>query len=415
MLSNHLHIAHYTNVYKPLLNGVAVSVESFRRTLISLGHQVYVFAPAAGEYRDLERFIIRYPAFELPLQNYPVAVPSSSTADHFLRIAKPDLLHAHHPAILGRAALVHSERHGLPLVFTYHTRYHDYAHYAAPFPQDKVGDLITHWLGHFMACCHRVVVPSESIKVMVEEIYGLSAGVEVVATGVDSRHFLPGNKRLARRSLGWSDSDLILVSVGRLAREKNFSFLLESIALLSQTALPWRLMIVGEGDERQALKERARDLGLHNRVVFVGPVAFSDMPLYLQASDLFCFASVTETQGLATLEAMATGLPVVAVRASGTSDVMTDGVEGFLTDPSPTAMAKAIQQMLEQPELRRRCGQKAIETAAGCTPMTQARRLVEVYRHAIEDNRRGVTLHPYLQSHWTAFLEFSGLIERHRP
>ncbi|MFA5506781.1 MAG: glycosyltransferase [Vulcanimicrobiota bacterium] len=409
MSTNRLHIAHYTNVYKPILNGVAVSVESFRSALGALGHQVYVFAPAAGDYRDLERFIVRYPAFDLPMQKYPIAVPVSPAAESFLELAKPDLLHAHHPAILGRAALHHAERHGLPLVFTYHTRYHDYSHYAAPFPKDKVDDLITHWIGHFMACCHRVVVPSQSIKVMVEQLYGLSEGVEVVATGVDSEHFRPGDRGLARLKLGWPESDLVLISVGRLAKEKNFTLLLESVSLLTQTEVEWRLVIVGEGDERQALEQAARDFGVSERVEFVGQVEFLDMPLYLQACDLFCFASLTETQGLATLEAMATGLAVVAVKASGTSDVMTSGREGFLTDPSPAALAKSIRYMLEHPEFRQACAQKAIDTAGGCTPLKQAERLVEVYRQAIEANRRGITLHPYLQSHWSAFLEFAGL------
>lgn len=413
-LCDHLHIVHYTNVYKPILNGVTVSLESFRTALNALGHQVYIFASGASEYKDLERFIIRYPSFELPLQNYPIAVPSSYTADHFLELAKPDVLHAHHPAILGRAALLHAEKHSLPLVFTYHTRYHDYSHYAAPFPKDKVDDLITHWIGHFMACCHRVVVPSESIKRMVEQLYGLSAGVEVVATGVDSQHFRPGNKKLAREKLGWSNADVILISVGRLGKEKNFSLLLKATALLKQTGTRWKLIIVGQGDEKQALEEMVRDLGLSKQVQFVGQVAFSEMPLYLQAADLFCFASVTETQGLATLEAMATGLPVVAVRASGTADVMTSGVEGFLTDPSPVALANSIQQMLEQPEFRQECARRAIQTASGCTPIRQAQRLVTVYRNAIEDNRRGATLKPYLQSHWAAFLEFSGLSGGHR-
>jgi 1,2-diacylglycerol 3-alpha-glucosyltransferase len=207
LTDNPLHLALYTNVYKPVVNGVAISVEGFRESLLKKGHRVYVFAPDSPEELPVERFVIRYPAFDLPIQKYPIVVPVSPFADQFVKISMPDVLHAHHPALLGRAAVQHSERHKLPLVFTYHTRYHDYAHYAQPFPKDKVRELITHWLGHFMAYCHHLVVPSDSIRQLVAETYGLEKQVSVVATGIDLERFRPTDKMESRAKLGWAPEE----------------------------------------------------------------------------------------------------------------------------------------------------------------------------------------------------------------
>lgn len=293
--SQPLYIAHFTNVYRPVPSGVAISVDSFKTAQRELGHQVCVFAPSAGDYQDEERFIVRYPALELPMQKYPLAAPLSATAEELLRVFRPDVLHSHHPALLGRVAAQVSEDHGWPLVFTYHTRYHDYSHYAAPFPTERVEELITHWLGHYMASCHLVVVPSESIREMVLERYGLDHGVRVVPTGVDLNRFGGQNKLSCRAQRAWGEEEFVMVSVGRLAREKNFDLLLKAVAGL-ESRRPWRLVIVGDGDERASLESLANELGIGQQVEFAGRVDYADMPGYLAGADLFCFASVTETQ-----------------------------------------------------------------------------------------------------------------------
>ncbi|MGE0493861.1 MAG: glycosyltransferase [Vulcanimicrobiota bacterium] len=392
-------------MYKPVINGVAVSVESFRNSLLAKGHQVYVFAPESPEQLPPERFVIRYPAFDLPIQKYPLVVPISPFADLFIETAMPDVLHAHHPSMLGRAAVNHSERHELPLVFSYHTRYHDYAHYAQPFPKDRVRELITHWLGHFMASCHHLVVPSESIRELVARIYGIEKQVSVVATGIDPARFEPGRKLEFRGRFGWEPDEVVFVSCGRLAEEKNFELLLKAFSLLPETPR-WRLAVLGEGDHRGALLALRDSLGLQARVEFLGLIASSQVPSYLAAADVFCFASVTETQGLVTLEAMASGAAVVAVDASGTRDAVDDGVDGLLTRVSADALAQGLRALLEQPELRLKLAASALDKAHQYRLENQTDKLVEVYRCAQDACRARRRLHPHLHSHWEAFLDF---------
>ncbi len=403
-----LYIAHFSNVYRPVTSGVAISVDSFKAAQRELGHQVCVLAPSAGDYVDDERFVVRYPALELPMQKYPLAAPISATAEDFLELFKPDVLHSHHPALLGRVAAQLSEENNLPLVFTYHTRYHDYSHYAAPFPTERVGELITHWLGHYMSSCHLVVVPSESIKEIVSQRYGLEEGIKVVPTGVDLDRFGALNKLNSRRQRAWPEEEFVMVSVGRLAKEKNFDLLLEAVSRLEKKR-PWRLVLVGDGDEREGLEQLAQELGIADRVEFPGRVDYAQMPEYLTAADLFCFASVTETQGLVTLEGMASGLPVAAVRASGTSDAVESGQQGLLTEANPEALAEAIRRLMIEDEFRQACAGRARERAREFSPQQQAQRMIEVYHQAMELCRAGTRLHPALNSHWEAFLDFTGL------
>src|SRR5690606_5498993 len=136
--------------------------------------------------------------------------------------------------------------------------------------------------------------------------------------GIDLVKFSPDSRDAFRSELGWSDDKKYLVSVGRLAKEKSFDLLIEAFAQLERPEA--ELVIIGSGDEKSNLEKLAQTLGLSERVTFTGLIEFDEVPKYLAASDLFVFASITETQGLVTLEAMAAGLPVVAVDASGTRE-----------------------------------------------------------------------------------------------
>ena len=375
-----LRVGMFTNVYLPTTNGVVVSVETFRQALTSLGHHVYVFGPDSGDIEDRAPYIFRYPAVELPLQKYPLTLPVSPYVDRVLRNLKPHVLHANHPALLGRVAERKSAELKIPLVFTYHTRYADYSHYADPLPQENVKEFIDHWLASFMANCHRVVVPSESIKAMLEKSYGLESHVSVVPTGVETQKFSAYTQQQAHEELGWTDDSKVLVSIGRLAKEKSFALLVEAFAKLEDQGL--RLVIMGSGDELDNLKTLAKDLGVQDRVTFTGLVPFEKVPVYLSASDLFVFASVTETQGLVTLEAMASGLPVVAVEASGTREAVGENCS-ILTDHNAEALAEGIRSMLGRGDLSAE-RDAARERAKQFDVLEQGKAMIDVYRLAQE-------------------------------
>lgn len=402
---NRLRVGMFTNVYLPTTNGVVVSVETFRRALTQLGHHVYVFGPDSGSIEDRAPYIFRYPALELPLQKYPLTLPVSPYIDHVIRNLKPQVLHANHPALLGRVAERKSIELDLPLVFTYHTRYADYSHYADPLPQENVKEFIDHWLASFMTACHHVVVPSESIKKMLIESYGdaVATHLSVVPTGVETAKFSLYTHQQAKQKLGWDDHRKTLVSIGRLAKEKNFDVLLKAFAKLQRDDL--RLLIMGGGDEKKNLEALARDLGVADRVMFPGLVPFDEVPLYLAASDLFVFASVTETQGLVTLEAMASGLPVAAVDASGTRDAVSPDCS-VLTSNSVEALAAGMEEMLSREDLEE-LRTAARERAKAFDVLLQGEAMVEVYlkaQRAHKARSRVLIMSERIQTRWEEFL-----------
>lgn len=404
-----MHIAHFTNTYHPVISGVVRSVSAFRQALTELGHIVFVLSQHASNYEDDEPFIFRYPAFELPIHNsFPITIPVSAFVDKLLPSLKLDVIHAHHPVLLGQTAARKAGELQLPMVFTFHTRYRDYSHYIS-LNQAVVKELIDRWLGVYMHQCQHIVVPSESIRKLLADLYGVEDQVSVIPTGIDLRPYETIDSRQHfRQQKGWGD-DRVLISVGRLAKEKNWHILLDALAEVMRIVPDTRLVIMGEGEERHSLEEQARQLGIAERVELPGAIPFVEVPQHLFAADLFCFASITETQGLVTLEAMAADLPVVAVDASGTSDVINHKVEGLLTENSAQALAQAIVRVLQDDDLR-----DSLRAAAQIKVQTydmrrQAERLTAVYEQAIHDKEAGRFVHvdrhkPLLKGHWYELL-----------
>lgn len=381
-----MHIAHFTNTYRPVVSGVVRSISSFREALTELGHNVFIFAQYASDHKDSEPFVFRYPSIDLPMtHNFPLIIPISPFVDKLLPSLKPDVIHSHHPFLLGQAAATKANELKLPLVFTFHTRYREYSHYIS-LNQELVKEAIDRWVGDYLQKCHHIVVPSDSIKQMLVDAYGITRQVTTVPTGINLAPYQAADRQQVRQRLGWGE-DKVLISIGRLAEEKNWQRLLEAAAQVMQKRDEVRLVIIGQGDERKALEKRAKDLGVARRVEFTGLLPFDKVPGYLKAADLFCFASITETQGLVTMEAMAADLPVVAVAATGTQDVVTDGQEGLLTDDDSQALAQAIGQAIGDESLLERFRQAAQKRAKSLDIKLQVQKLVEVYQQAVEDKK----------------------------
>ena len=194
-----MHIAHYTNAYLPIINGVVRSVSAFRNALSDMGHNVFVFAQQQPDHEDNEPFIFRYPSLPLPISvDIPAAIPVSPFVDRLIPSLKLDVIHTHHPALLGQVAAAKAEELDLPLVFTFHTQYREYTHYV-PFSQEIVQeflkDKIQEWLQEFMQRCQHIVIPSESMKDILINDYGLEKRYTVIPTGIDLAPFRASLRR----------------------------------------------------------------------------------------------------------------------------------------------------------------------------------------------------------------------------
>ncbi len=382
-----MHIAYFTNFYLPVVNGVVRSVQSFRDALSAMGHNVFVFAQE-DNYEDTEPFIFRYPSIPLP-GDIHTALPVSSFVDQLLPKLKLDVIHTHHPFLLGQTAAIKARDHNLPLVFTFHTQYQEYTHYI-PIPQEQVQEFlkntVMNWLREFMRKCQHIVIPSESMRSILVDEYGLVDRFTVIPTGIDLNPYKAANGSALRAEWGWHD-DQIIISAGRLAEEKNWATLLHAFALAQKSQPNIRLVLVGDGPQADALRQLAGELGVGERVLFTGKVPFGEMPNYLKAADLFAFASVTETQGLVTLEAMAAGLPVVAVSASGTRDILENGKQGFMVENDAQDLANGIIRLVENPSFMSRFKSAALRKSRTFDHQRLAKRMLKVYEQAIQDKK----------------------------
>lgn len=385
-----MNIAHFTNTYKPNVNGVVRSVSTFREALIRLGHNVFLFAQEPPkDYEETEQNIFRYPGFNIPRFNYSFTLPKSSFVDELLPSLNLDVIHSNHPLLVGDAAADQAEKLGLPLVFTFHTRYVEYADgYAAyvPFSKAIAEGIVVDGLVKYLKRCQHIVTPSDSIKKTLEEYGGITERVTTIPTGIDLEPFRHADGQAVREKNNLENSK-VLVSVGRLADEKNFRTLLAAMAQVAKQRDDLRLLLIGDGPQRKELEKYARELGLGNTVIFTGLVPFEAIPDHLKAADIFFFASVSETQGLVTMEAMAADLPIVAVDATGTRDEVENGVEGLLTENDSEALAQALQRVLDDEELYARLQKAAKEKANSFDMMLQAQKMVGVYEQAKEDKK----------------------------
>lgn len=385
-----MNIAHFTNTYKPNVNGVVRSISTFRKALMAMGNQVFIFAQEAPKgYEESEQDIYRYPGVNIPKFNYSMTWPSSSSINKLLPSLKLDVIHSNHPLLIGDAAAKQAQKLNLPLVFTFHTRYVEYADgYAAYVPHSEafVEGVAADGLVRYMGHCQHIVTPSDSIKQTLTEYTGVVDRITTIPTGIDLTPFRNADGKDIRQKYKLDDYKT-LVSIGRLADEKNWKVLLMAMSYVCQEQDDLRLLLIGDGPQRHELIKFVQELGLTDKVIFTGLVPFHEIPSYLKAADIFFFASVSETQGLVTMEAMAADLPIVAVDATGTRDEVENGVEGLLTENDSHALAGALQQLLDDPHLYTQLKQAAKEKAKSFDMMLQAEKMMQVYEQAVEDRK----------------------------
>jgi glycosyltransferase involved in cell wall biosynthesis len=309
--------------------------------------------------------------------------------DQLLPALKLDVIHTHHPILLGQTAARKAAELNLPLVFTFHTQYWEYTHYV-PFPQETIQEFLKsavhRWLKEFMQKCQHIIIPSESIREILVREYGLMERYTVIPTGTNLEPYRCADWQSLRKEKGWQD-ETVLVSVGRLAAEKNWDTLLHAFARVSSQHPDVRLVLIGDGPARGALETLTSELGIAEHVTFTGALPFEEVPCHLKAADLFVFASVTETQGLVTIEAMAAGLPIVAVEASGTRDIVEHGKQGLLVENDAEALAKGIEKLLANPQRRKRFSNSALKKARTFDIDELGKQMVSVYEQAIEDKK----------------------------
>lgn len=368
----------FTDSYRPYTSGLVRSLETTASNLLELGHEVYIFAPHYPRYAVKEARVFRF--VSVPSPRYPeftIALPFSLNLRSTVRRIGLDIIHVHSPFLMGHLGARCAQRSGLPLVFTYHTMYEQYVHYM-PFARGLSRQIVRYFLPAFCNRCNIVIAPTKIVGDLIGK--QLRTKVEVVPTGIETDEFSAADNGWLRRQYGIAGDTKILLHVGRLGKEKNIGFLLQAYRQVRLQNPDTCLVFVGDGPERERLKEEVRHLGLEAAVLFTGLLPRSHVIDSYAGADLFIFASTTETQGLVLAEAKAAGLPAVAVSALGAAEMVNDGIDGYLTPLSLPLFTRKIQQLLENEPLRHALGQRARLEADKISALNMARKLADVYQ-----------------------------------
>lgn len=374
-----MRIGIFSECYHPTMNGVVVSIDTFKESLRKRGHEVYIFAPMTKGFKDEDaNHVFRVPSIHWPGQSYyPIALPRLSMLTKHLPELSLDIVHCQHLFTMGKLGLVTGKKMGIPVVYTYHTLLAEYVHYV-PLVHFLAKEYVIRLSRNFSNQCDTVVTPSESMKRILKG-YGVVAPIEVIPTGIQPKKFKHHSPEKVKARYGIPDDRQLLLFVGRLAEEKNLILLLETFEIVVRTIHNVQLLLVGGGPQENKYRDWLRRHQLLNHVTFTEFLEKEETDEVFGAADIFVFPSVTETQGIVITEAMASGTPPVAVDKMGPSDIIDNGQDGFLVKPLPIPFAEKIITLLRQPVLLEKMKQAGYKKAEEYSAENSADKMERLY------------------------------------
>lgn len=335
-----MRIALFTDTFPPQVNGVANVVRSSAEVLTENGHDVHIFTVTSGKSNEKpsrEKFGLTR-IFSMPFFGYPnerFSLPLGLTLAK-VKLFKPDIIHAHTPFAIGWEAVLAKKILGVPLVGTHHTFFNHYlGHVHADYEWAK--KLSWKYVAAYYNRCDLVTSPTASLADSLESC-GVSSRIIVVPNSVDTDFFRPAADKKEKEKLKkqFDFSKNVLVYMGRISYEKSIDVVMRAMLIIVGKSPEASFVIIGGGPERKKLEILTKRLGLENKVRFMGFLYGRELAQALQASDVFVTASKSENFPLSVIEAMASGLPVVAAFALGLPEIVEDGRSGFLVPPDNT-------------------------------------------------------------------------------
>ncbi|MFN4223484.1 MAG: glycosyltransferase family 4 protein [Fervidobacterium nodosum] len=374
-----MNILMVSDTYLPQINGVATSIYLSKKYLEMKGHEVFVVAPVSPD-NDKKVLVIPGVPFLLEKQHRIVFANHLKILE-FAKNNNIEIIHSHDPFALGMRALKVQKDLKIPHIHTYHTLLTEYRHYVPPpfTPDRKTVEEFSRW---FCNKVNFVIAPTKEIE---EELlkYKVERPIEVIPTGIDTIEFSKPAEEDVRKLFNIPKDAILLMYAGRLAKEKNLEFLFKVVGKYMNNHQDVWFMVVGDGPERKELEQYSEDIGIKNRVVFTGYVPHQKIKDYYKASDLFVFASLTETQGLVVLESLASGTPVVAIAYKGVANVLVNGEGAITTGVSEDEFYEAIEKALSMKEMLKHKGIEYVEKYWSMNTMVE--KLEKIYENALKE------------------------------
>lgn len=387
-----MNIALFTDTYLPDVNGVAVSVQTHKMALEQLGHKVYVVTTRSGLFKigyDEDGTVIRVPGVRLKkLYGYNLAKFMSFRVAQRIKRLKIDVIHVHTEFSIGMFGRILSKRYGIPLIYTYHTMYEDYYHYISKSKLAKDFTIKASFLAANTAS--EIIVPSNKSREALR-MYGVEKFINVIPTGLNLERFnqaLDDDQRaqIIREEYNLQDKT-VFIFLGRLAKEKSVDLVISGFKTIMERHPDAHLLIVGDGPSKEDCKKVAKDLAIEEHVTFTGKMPPEAVPYFYKAADVFVNASSSETQGLTYIEAMATGLPVIARYDANLEGVIDNGENGYFFSDEDDFARKVDTFLLLTKEQKDRMKNAAIAKTLQYNLEDFGKAIYEVYDRALERSK----------------------------
>jgi glycosyltransferase involved in cell wall biosynthesis len=382
-------IAFFTDAYFPYVCGVSVSVYEYAQHLVENGHEVIIFAPAPKDKKlvsfDKRIKMVWLPSVDSFYADLRIGAPSPRS---FLKLKKfsPDVIHVHTNLFVGGEGVVAARLLRTPWVYSFHTYFMDSSSFKVMGIRRSlslVEKSLWKYARHFSKSSQAILCPTDFVKNDLKK-HGFEGRIEVLPTGISFAKIKSSLSKKMQIRKKFDLRDKVILGVGRLSNEKNWELLLAAQQLLYQDGNRYTLAIIGQGPAEEELRFLARVLGIEHRVRFLGQIPHEELiqeGCYL-LGDVFAMPSSWETQGMVTLEAMAFGLPIVALKSKGTQDLV--GEAGVLVDGEEKEFARAIQMVLGDERLASDLGKASLARAQEFDMKLLAKKLENIYTSVLK-------------------------------
>lgn len=378
----------FTDTYRPQVNGVVSSISTLERELRKKGHKVYIVTTTDPDAPEVEPNVLRIPSMEFkPLPQYRLGLLYSPKIIKKINKLNLDIIHSQTEWGVGTFARFAAVNLGIPLVHTYHTLYEYYTHYITKghftVPAKKIAAGISKF---YCEKCDALIVPTRKVEDILYS-YDVDKVMNIIPTGLDLDRFYRENYtdeeiNFMRESFGVEDDEFLCVYIGRIAQEKSIDVLIDMFSKIEDEK--FKFMIVGRGPITDDLKKQAENLGISDRVIFAGEVPHDKVAIYYQMGDVFLNASVSETQGLTFVEAMAAETPVNARFDLNLEDLLVKNEAG-LVYRNEEEFVNNIMLLKNDKEFRDKIVENAFNVSQDYTAEKFGERVEAVYKKTIEE------------------------------
>jgi len=384
-----MNIGFFTECWDPQINGVMTSMKNLQDELIRRNNEIYIFAPRYKGYHDKDPHVFRQFAVTYIFQpEFKFAGMLRHKALRFAGSKKLDIIHSHTEFSLGIIGGGIARQLGLPFVMTFHTFWKYYSHY---FMWDLLPkNLFRFILKTLYKSADYFIAPSQKVKSYLENEMQVRVPIRIIPTGLKLNHFsdfviTPRKKQEFRHKYGISRDDTVMLFVGRVGKEKSIDVLIRGLPELKKKYPRIKLLVVGDGPGSASLKNLAIKTGVGDSVIFTGYIPWEQIPIVYKSSDLFTLASVSETQGLVTVEALASGLPVVVKDDPANLDIIERGKYGLIFKRDQD-FSRMVDHLLSRPRLCRSLRETALSGAMKYSLQEFGKRVIEYYNWILKDH-----------------------------